>query len=134
MKPEEKVPYLKTLLYIALADDHIDESELHYFQQLGQVYSLDEVQIQEIQDSVVCRKESIESIASKIIERDTKLTLLYDLLAICYADNQYTLAEKEGLKDVCSLLKIEDSKLNELETVMEESVKLQERINMILER
>lgn len=134
MKQQEKVAYLKALIYIAIADDTIEEGERKYFKQLGTLYSLCEDDITEIEESVIERKESIEDILKEITERSTKLILLYELLALCYADNSYTLAEKNSMKDICRMMGIEDSKLIELENVMEENLLLQKKINIILER
>ena len=69
-----------------------------------------------------------------ITERSTKLTLLYELLALCYADNSYTLAERNSMKDICRIMGIEDSKFVELENVMYENLLLQKKINIILEK
>lgn len=134
MKNEEKVPYLKTLMYIALADDMVEESEIVYFTKMGELFGLSEKEVEELQNSVAAKQESIADITKGITERSTKLLLLYDLLALCYVDNNYSLAEQNGMKDICALLGIENTKLEEMEAVMEENLELQKKINMVLER
>ena len=134
MKQQEKVAYLKALIYIAIADDTIEEDERKYVEQLGTLYDLSEGDITEIEESVIERRESIEDILKGITERSTKLTLLYELLALCYADNSYTLAERNSMKDICRIMGIEDSKFVELENVMYENLLLQKKINIILEK
>lgn len=134
MKTEEKVPYLKTIFYVAMADDRVDASEMSYFDQLAGIYGLSEQELAEIKDSVSSRTESIEKITSGLTERETKLTLLYELLALCYVDNNYSLVEKQGMKQICTLLSIEQEKLTELEGLMQENLHLQGKINKALER
>lgn len=134
MRTEEKIPYIKTLMYIALADDTIDESEMQYFEQIAHIYGLDNDELNAIKDSIVQRNEKIEDIVAGITERETKLTLLYELLALCYVDDNYSIVEKQGMKRICQLMGIETTKLEELESVMAESKLLQEKINNILER
>ena len=134
MKTEEKISYLKVLFLTALADDTVDEGELQYFNNLGQLYGLSDEELSCIKETVLSKTESLEEIVAGITERSTKLTLLYDLLAVCYADNQYSVAEKNSLRSVCGLMGIETEKLDELEMVMEENVALQAKIATILER
>lgn len=134
MEQKQKAAYLKALIYIAAADDTVQDSERAQFTELGKLYGLTNQEVEEIADSVIKKEESLESILSGITERPTKLLLLYDLLAICYADNNYSIAEKNTMKTIAALLEIEGSKLTDMENVMTESVELHEKINKILEK
>jgi len=134
MEQKQKAAYLKALIYIAAADDTVQDSERAQFTELGKLYGLTNQEVQEIADSVIKKEESLESILAGITDRSTKLLLLYDLLAICYADNNYSIAEKNTMKTVAALLEIEGSKLIDMENVMTESVELHEKINKILEK
>jgi len=134
MEQKQKVAYLKALIYIAAADDTVQDSERAQFTELGKLYGLTNQEVQEIADSVIKKEESLESILAGITDRSTKLLLLYDLLAICYADNNYSIAEKNTMKTIAALLEIEGSKLTDMENVMTESVELHEKINKILEK
>lgn len=134
MEQKQKVAYLKALIYIAAADDTVQDSERAQFTELGKLYGLTNQEVQEIADSVIKKEESLKSILAGITDRPIKLLLLYDLLAICYADNNYSIAEKNTMKTIAALLEIEGSKLTDMENVMTESVELHERINKILEK
>ncbi len=134
MEQKQKAAYLKALIYIAAADDTVQDSERAQFTELGKLYGLTNQEVQEIADSVIKKEESLESILAGITDRSTKLLLLYDLLAICYTDNNYSIAEKNTMKTVAALLEIEGSKLIDMENVMTESVELHEKINKILEK
>ena len=134
MDMKEKLSYVKALVYIALADDNIEKGEEQYLDQIGKLYGLSDDDLDEMKKDIVDKKESIEGILANLHERSTKLTLLYDLLALCYADDNYSIVEKQSMRNICEIMGIECEKLTELETVMEEQVALQKKINVILER
>ena len=134
MEHTEKIAYLKTLIYIATADDTIDESEREKFSQLGHIYGLNEDEINSIADSVINKAETLEEILGNISTRQTKLLLVYDLLAICYADGCYSLAEKNAMRSIVNMLHIEEAKLTALEEVIEESTVLNKKLETILEK
>ena len=134
MEHTEKIAYLKALIYIATADDTIDESEREKFSQLGHIYGLNEDEINRIADSVINKTETLEEILGNISTRQTKLLLVYDLLAICYADGCYSLAEKNAMRSIVNMLHIEEEKLTALEEVIEESTVLNKKLETILEK
>lgn len=134
MEHTEKIAYLKALIYIATADDTIDESEREKFSQLGHIYGLNEDEINSIADSVINKSETLEEILGNISTRQTKLLLVYDLLAICYADGCYSLAEKNAMRSIVNMLHIEEEKLTALEEVIEESTVLNKKLATILEK
>lgn len=134
MEHTEKNAYLKALIYIATADDTIDESEREKFSQLGHIYGLNEDEINSIADSVINKAETLEEILGNISTRQTKLLLVYDLLAICYADGCYSLAEKNAMRSIVNMLHIEEAKLTALEEVIEESTVLNKKLATILEK
>ncbi len=134
MEHTEKIAYLKALIYIATADDTIDESEREKFSQLGHIYGLNEDEINSIADSVINKSETLEEILGNISTRQTKLLLVYDLLAICYADGCYSLAEKNAMRSIVNMLHIEEEKLIALEEVIEESTVLNKKLETILEK
>lgn len=134
MEHTEKIAYLKALIYIATADDTIDESEREKFSQLGHIYGLNEDEINSIADSVINKSETLEEILGNISTRQTKLLLVYDLLAICYADGCYSLAEKNAMRSIVNMLHIEEAKLTALEEVIEESTVLNKKLETILEK
>lgn len=134
MNEKERLSYVKALMFIALADDEIEENEQVYLEEVGKIYGLSEEALEEIKNCIIKKEESLESILSGIEVRQHKLSLVYDLLALCYADGHYSFIEQEGMKKVCNILNIEEKRLQDLESVMEEQLKLQERIHALLER
>ncbi|WP_294852337.1 TerB family tellurite resistance protein [uncultured Oscillibacter sp.] len=134
MKQVQKIAYVKALMYIAAADENVDETERQQFTQLGDLYGLTDSEISQVADSVIKKEESLESILGNITDRSTQLLLMYDLMAICYVDNNYSLAEKNNMRTITRIMGIEEAKLIEMESVMEESVTLHKKINSILEK
>lgn len=134
MDYQERVAYLEALMFMATIDEKVDEVELEHFHQVGAMYGICNDEIEAIKKSILKRGKSPEQILSPIKHRETKLALIYELLALCYVDGSYDLVEKNGMATICNILNIEISKLHELESAMEESIELQKKINVILER
>jgi len=134
MTEKEKIAYLKALVYIATIDEELDESEKQYLQNIANMYGLKEEQSEQLIRAVIERKESLEDILSAIEDRKTKLLLIYELIALCYADGNYSDKEKAGIIGIGNALNVEASKISEIEDLMYESVRLQEKISMALER
>ena len=123
MQDSERVSYLKTLMYIAAADDDIDERELDYFVEAGVSSGLSYSDVSRIKDSVIQKEESLDEIAAGITEDKTKRELICDLLTLCYLDGSYSVLEQVGMRAVCDVLEIDESRLVELEAEAEESAK-----------
>ena len=134
MEYEERVSYLEALMFMATIDEKVEENELEHFNQVCVMYGISSDDIESIKKSVLKKEKTAEEILSPIKSRQTKLALIYELLALCYADGAYNLAEKNGMTNICNILNIEISKLHELENVIEESIQIQKKINAILER
>ena len=134
MLESEKLSYVKALVSIALTDETVTEEEATVLDQFGVIYGLTPEELTSLKNSVVNKTESLDELLSNLSERSTKLMLLYDLLAICYADGQYSAIERQGLKNICDTMGIERSKFEAMEGVFEEQIMLQAKIDEILER
>lgn len=134
MNEKEKTSYVKALMYIALADDTVEEDERIFIQQIGQIYNLKNDTLAKLETSILKKEESLEEILSEIGDRKNKLMLLFDLVALCFADGNYSDIERKGMETVSSIMEIENSKLDEIESVLKDHVELQARVNKILER
>lgn len=134
MSNEERVAYFETLMCVATLNEKVEEQELEYFNQVGQMYGLTSDEIESIKKSVLDKEKTLKEILSPITDRKVKLSLIYELLALCYVDGSYDLIEKKGMMEICNILGIEESKLHELENVILESIELQKKINTILEK
>lgn len=132
MNEKEKLAYLKALLYIATIDEDFDSKEEQYIINIGNIYGISEGSINELISSIENRKESLEDILLEIKERKSKLSLLYELIYLCYVDGDYSDKEKLGIKNVTNVLNIEDKKVEEIESLVKENFELQQKINLVL--
>lgn len=130
----EKIAYLKALVFIATIDEKLGDAEKKYLVNIGNAYGLDKAQTEELISVVLERTEELEDILSSIEDRKIKLLLLYELLAFCYVDGSYADKAKAGIINVANCLGIETDKVREIESVLIESIQLQDKINKILER
>lgn len=134
MNNEERVAYVEALMCVATLNEKVEEKELEYFNQVGQLYGLTPDEIEQIKKGILVKEKTLEAILAPISDRKIKLALIYELLALCYVDGSYDLIEKKGMIEICNIMKIEESKLHEIENAILESIELQKKINTILER
>ena len=132
MNEKEKLAYLKALLYIATIDEEFDSKEEQHIINIGNIYGISEGSINELISSIENRKESLEDILLEIKERKSKLSLLYELIYLCYVDGDYSDKEKLGIKNITKTLNIEDEKIEEIESLVKENFELQQKINLVL--
>lgn len=134
MESNEKVSYLKALVYIATIDEELEENEKEYLLNISNIYGLNSTESEELINTVLNREETLEEILSEITDRKVKLLLLYELVALCYADGSYSAKEKSGILNISNILQVEKEKIHEIQSVMMESIELQKKINIVLER
>lgn len=134
MNEKEKTSYVKALMYIALADDTVEDNERFFIHQIGQIYKLEDETLARLETSILKKEETLDEILSEIGDRKNKLMLLFDLVALCFADGNYSDIERKGMETVSNIMGIENSKLDEIESVLKDHVELQTRVNRILER
>lgn len=132
MKTEEKIAYLKLLIYVANSDSEFSEEELGYINNLCQLYELSEKDIIKLKDDVASKNESIEDLCTKIQNDYTKRCLIWELLALSYIDNNYSQDEKESIFKISKYLNIDDSVLYKMENLMNENFNLQVKIQEVL--
>ena len=123
MIESERIPYLKTLMYIAASDDDIADEEVEFFVDAGSSYGISHSEVLSIKNEVIDNEESLEEIVSGITEEETKMELICDLLTICYVDGTYSILEQAGLRAVCEIMDLDESRLIALEEEAEESFK-----------
>jgi len=128
MEHIEAIAYLKTLLYIASADNSIDDSEMKCFCSIGESLGLSSNDLISIQTANISQTESIETIVREIKEEQTKISLIKELLSLCYIDGEYSLVEQSGMSEICALLNLSDDVLKKLEADFEKQRKSQKDI------
>lgn len=113
---QEEIPYLKTFLFIASADETLTDEELAFFSDEGENVGLSSEEIETAINWIKLKKEPLESIVKGIQSEETKTVLITRLLELCYSDGDYSLPEKSGMADLCILLDFDLKKLRKLES------------------
>jgi hypothetical protein len=111
----EEEAYLKTLLYISLRDDSLSPDELTYFHSLGKSLGFTAAEMEAMVSSIRAHEEPIEQITAGIRSVKMKLWLVSELVSLCYADGDYSLAEKNGMREICRLISLDEPSLKEVE-------------------
>ena len=111
----EEEAYLKTLLYISLRDDSLSPDELTYYHSLGRSLGFTAGEMDTMVQSIRDHVESIEQITAGIRSVKMKLWLVSELVSLCYADGDYSLAEKNGMREICRLIDLDEPSLEEVE-------------------
>ena len=111
----EEEAYLKTLLYISLRDDTLSPDELTYYHSLGKSLGFTAAEMETIVSSIRAHEEPIEQITAGIRSVKMKLWLVSELVSLCYADGDYSLAEKNGMREICRLISLDEPSLEEVE-------------------
>ena len=133
MNRTEKESYLQTLIYLANADGVITEEEIASINKAGVANDIPNNRIVELV-SQVKEGKTLAAILEGITERKTKLTLLYELVMLCYTDGEYTDDERKAVYDIASLLKVEDGKVKAIESFLSNDyVAFTNKLNDLLE-
>lgn len=111
----EEIPYLKTILFIASADETLTDEEMKFFSAEGTKVGLSKEEIDSAINWVKVKKEPLENIAKGIKSEETKSFIVSRLLELCFSDGEYSVPEKNGMIDICILLDFELEKLRKLE-------------------
>lgn len=133
MKREEKVPFLKAVLFMAKVDRDTDITELSYYQRLCIDLGLGSEEFSNIQTAVLSGKESLEEYLDQIQERSTKLQLLYQMMTMVCTDGKIDNAEFERIMEVSEYMKVEGEKVREIAELVKDGEALKEKRERILE-
>ena len=128
---QDAIPYLKTLLFIASADETLTDEELEFFSSEGNNAGLSNEEVETAVNWIKVKKESLESVVKGIKNEETKNILITRLLELCYSDGDYSLPEKNGMADLCILLDFDFKKLKKLESNAEFNHKMKAAGNSV---
>lgn len=133
MKREEKIPFLKAILFMAKVDQDTDPAELAYYQTLGVEIGFGADEVSHIQTAVLSGKETLEEYLDQIQERSTKLQLLYQMMTIACTDGRIEEAEYDKIKGAAEYLGVQEEKVKEIVALVKESEELKKKRTTILE-
>lgn len=129
---EERIAYVKSMIYMATIDNEITDEEKSYVEEIAYRYGLNEEETNSIWKEIKNGMD-IEEVLSQINSRPLKLMLIHELIALCYADNSYSKDENEGIEKICSILNIDSEKVQDIENLIIEQIELQKKIFKVLE-
>ncbi|MDK2936552.1 MAG: hypothetical protein PWP62_1560 [Eubacteriaceae bacterium] len=132
LEEKEKISYIQTLMYMVSADGKITAEETEMFYSIARNNNMSDELIEQNLKEIIDGKR-ISDIVIDIEQRNTKLMLLYELILICYIDRDYTEIERETVEEIAQLMKIETKKIHELESIINESQELQNKLEIALE-
>lgn len=112
---DQTVQYLRALMYIASIDDIITEDEYACFLEIAAANGLADDVAAKIKNEISTNKNEIGIVISAITDEKAKKKLLHDLLVICYADNNYSISEQNGIRDIAIVLNISAKELTQIE-------------------
>lgn len=109
--------FLKGLIRLAKADDHIDETEISYFQAAGSQLGLAQNELDDLNSfwTQAELKISFDSNAEKVL-------FLREALQLCAVDNRYDDTERTEILQMCRELDVPIKILESLETWVEEGM------------
>ncbi len=111
----EEEACLKTLMHVSLKDGTLSPSELTYYKTIGRSFGFTAEEMDAMARSVQAGEESLEQLTASVGSVRMKLWLVSELVSLCYADGDYSLAEKNGLREICRLLELDEASLQEVE-------------------
>lgn len=132
MNTNEKIAYLKLLIYVANSDSKYSEDELEYVNNLANLYELSESDKQKLREDLDSKNESIEDLCKVITNDFTKRCLIWELLALSYIDSECSQEEKESILMISKFLSINESVVHKMENLMNENFNLQVKIQEVL--
>lgn len=132
LQENEKNSYLQTMVFISSSDGIISKEEISALKGMASNIGVSEEKVDQLISEVKNGKE-LKEILDGIQNRQAKLLLIYELITLCYADGVYSNNEKESMKNICNLLKVEHAKLFEIEDIITEYIEFQKKVNKVLE-
>lgn len=105
---EDAEIYIKCLIVIAKADEHIHESEKEYIEMQSDIFSINSEELWQ-------ENLSVDDFDFTHLSSLAKVSILRDLIVIAYIDGRYDPREKDKIEQYSSRMKIEKEVLNNLE-------------------
>lgn len=129
---KEKASYIEALIYVSTLDGSVSREEKNYVMEIAQRYGIPVEYIDNMWKNITDAKD-LNNILEPIKERKLKLLLVKELIAICHIDGKYSENEQDGMKNICSILGVEEEKLKEIEELMMDNIDLNMKTRRVLE-
>jgi len=131
---KQRFAYVNALVHIAALDQVVTEAEREYIVGIANKFGIsDNAFVDQIMWSLLAKRPTIEEIVIPINEKRQKLSLIHDLIVLCFADGEYSEVERKMVKRVCMLLQISDEELKSIEEINCEFLLLTNKLAKFLE-
>lgn len=128
---DEKTAYIETLVKFAGVDGKIHSKEKEYIRNVAIAHGVPEDTLK--RSFADAEKKQYDKIVAPLRKRRQKLLLISDLVGVGYADGEYTDIEKQEIQVIGKHLDIEAKKIEEIEEITFESLKLRYKTMQVME-
>ena len=112
----DRLPFIKTLAYIALADDSVTIDEKQMIQQYADAWELGDDVRSDLQDTLRSgQTSSLDALVSGFSESGTRFLLVQELMRLSYADGTYGDAERREIAGIAQRLGMSEKQFRDVE-------------------
>jgi uncharacterized tellurite resistance protein B-like protein len=113
----DRLPFIKALAYIALADDSVTIDEKRMVTQYAEAWDLGEGVTADLEDTLRSgTPESLDTLVASFSESGTRFLLVQELMRLSHADGTYGDAERREIAVIAQRLGMSEVQFREVET------------------
>jgi len=112
----DRLPFIKALAYIALADDSVTIDEKQMIRQYADAWDLEDDARSDLQDTLRSgQTSSLDALVSGFSESGTRFLLVQELMRLSHADGTYGDAERREIAVIAQRLGMSEEQFREVE-------------------
>ena len=112
----DRLPFIKALAYIALADDSVTIDEKRMVTQYAEAWGLGEGVTADLEDTLRSgTRESLDALVASFSESGTRFLLVQELMRLSHADGTYGDAERREIAVLAQRLGMSEEQFREVE-------------------
>ena len=114
----ENKSFLRIMMIIASSDGVLSDDEMQLFYKQGKELRVPPEEVQTIRESITIGEDMLLQLGeecSYISTASLKSKLLRELIALCYADGEYSEQEAAGMRAICSFVRMDLADLEKAE-------------------
>jgi uncharacterized tellurite resistance protein B-like protein len=112
----DRLPFIKALAYIALADDSVSIDEKRMVTQYAEAWDLGEGVKADLEDTLRAgTRQSLDDLVASFSESGTRFLLVQELMRLSHADGTYGDAERREIAAIAQRLGMSEEQFREVE-------------------
>jgi uncharacterized tellurite resistance protein B-like protein len=112
----DRLPFIKALAYIALADDSVTIDEKRMVTQYAEAWGLSEGVTADLEDTLRSgTRQSLDALVASFSESGTRFLLVQELMRLSHADGTYGDAERREIAVIAQRLGMSEEQFREVE-------------------